>query len=86
MTRMTGRAMIEDKDYAGLLYATPSYLDGFARILDIGGTLDDYNYSATPEDSDRIAFLADWHAVASDFRKAVAETAKRFGLPSPGSR
>lgn len=32
-------------DQFGLLYATPSFLEGVARAIDIGDTLTEYNYS-----------------------------------------
>jgi len=34
--------------YTDLLYARPSFLEGMARVADIGGTLQVYNESPTP--------------------------------------
>ena len=45
------------------LFSPPSVLSGVARILDLGGTFDEYNDSTTTEESDILAVLADWVAV-----------------------
>jgi hypothetical protein len=58
-------------DFAGLLYSQPSMLEGFARVLDIGGVFDDYNESPTPTETDRLAMLSDWYAVSFDLERAV---------------
>ncbi len=50
------------------LFARPSFLEGFARIVDLGGTLSAYNTSSTPEQADTAALVADVRAVAEDIR------------------
>jgi|SwirhisoilCB1_FD_contig_21_24546325_length_437_multi_4_in_0_out_0_1 hypothetical protein len=54
--------------FTDLLFAHPSILEGLARILDLGGTLNEYNQSATPEEADLVALRSDWEAIGSDFR------------------
>jgi len=44
----------------------PSFLEGFARIFDFGGSLSDYNYSLTDVQADRCALRSDWRNVGID--------------------
>lgn len=62
------------------LFAQPSFLSGAARVIDLGGTFDDYNRSRTPDAADMRAMYADWRAVgegifraAEDLKKAPAQ-------------
>ncbi|MDY6785229.1 MAG: hypothetical protein SW833_22230 [Cyanobacteriota bacterium] len=50
------------------LYARPSLLEGIARLLDIGGTLSEYN---TSEQADALAIYSDWLVVGDDLRKVL---------------
>ncbi len=59
-----------------LLYALPSFWEGIARVWDIGGTLDEYNRSLTPQQADRLALRSDWIAVGEDLRAALIQAAK----------
>jgi hypothetical protein len=61
------------------LFSTPNFWKGVARIIDLFGTLDTYNVSATPEEADKQAFLADWECLSSDAQAAYGELLKRFG-------
>ena len=53
------------------LFSNPSLLSGMARVLDLGGTLNEYNVSATAEQADRLAIKSDWAIVGADIMKAV---------------
>lgn len=53
------------------LFARPSFLEGVARIMDFGNTLNTYNISATPAEADNRAISADWQAVGNDLRRAI---------------
>lgn len=55
------------------LFARPSFLGGMARVLDIGGTQQEYNYSLSGEQADRIALEQDWRAVYGDWAAAVPQ-------------
>ncbi len=66
-------------DYTGLLYASPSLRDGFAHVLDVGGTFDDYNYGDSDSDSDEVAIAADWYAVGADLDHAIGRYAASVG-------
>ena len=48
----------------GLLFATPSYLEGFARVLDLGDTFTEYNTSPDAAEADFLALRSDWRAIA----------------------
>jgi hypothetical protein len=60
------------------LFARPSFAEGFARALDIGCTLDEYNKSSTFQLADLIAMAADWRAVGEDIRAAGLEECRRL--------
>jgi len=59
-----------------MLFARPSFISGFARVLDIGGTFNAYNQSATPEEADRRAIQSDWLAVGQDMWRAIETVTK----------
>ena len=52
------------------LFAMPSFAEGFARVLDIGGEFDDYNFAETPEETDANAMYADFRAVGEELMAA----------------
>lgn len=51
----------------------PSVAAGIARVFDLWGAFDYYNYSSSPEEADAKAMFGDWYAVGQDLRKAEAE-------------
>ena len=55
------------------LFARASFWEGIARLIDFGGTLDEYNKALTPEQADRIALEQDWIAVGKDLQWAMDE-------------
>lgn len=59
-------------NYSYFLFARPSFLEGIARILDFGNTLNEYNQSNSPEQADTLAISADWRAIGSDIQAALA--------------
>ena len=56
---------------SGRLFAVPSFLTGFARVLDIGATFTEYNTDDDPQETDRKAMMSDWHAVGDDLADAI---------------
>jgi len=48
------------------LFARPSALSGAGRVIDLMGTFDRYNVSASPEEADARAIFSDWLAVGRD--------------------
>jgi len=61
------------------LFARPSFVEGMARTLDIGGTLQEYNGSSGGEEADTRAFEMDVRAIGNDFRKALETFAAKQG-------
>lgn len=53
------------------LFAEPSFLEGMARTLDLGNTLQKYNSSDTEEEADSEALKNDWRAVGEDIRSSI---------------
>jgi hypothetical protein len=53
-------------------FAMPSFLSGIGRSLDIGGRFDEYNFAATPEETDAIAIYTDFRAVGHDLMSAYS--------------
>lgn len=61
--------------YSDILFSEPSFLEGIARVLDLGNTLTEYNNSLTPEQADYIAAAADWTTVGNDLHAAMKDEA-----------
>lgn len=57
-------------DYSDILFARPSFIEGVARSVDLGGTLQEYNYSRNGEAADRRALSTDFRAIGRDIRQA----------------
>ena len=55
----------------GRLFARPSFWEGYARAIDIGGTLNEYNQNKTPEEADTAAIRSDWQAVGDSIEFAL---------------
>ncbi len=53
------------------LVACPSFLEGMARLADLGGTLNEYNYSSDGEAADSIAIWSDWAMTGQDIYEAM---------------
>lgn len=55
------------------LFAMPSFLNGFARVLDLGGTFDMYNEDETTVEADYRALSSDWKQVGEDIYIAMED-------------
>jgi hypothetical protein len=53
------------------LFTNPSFAKGTARIGDIFGTLDEYNYEHTEEEAGTKALAKDWSLVGNDIDQAI---------------
>lgn len=53
------------------LFASPSFMKGAARIADLFGYLDDYNYKPTGKKVDTEALKRDWNIVGLDIFEAI---------------
>jgi hypothetical protein len=56
---------------SNFLFARPSFWEGVARIVDMGGTFQVYNTSRDGTDADRRALQSDWEAVGQDMWTAI---------------
>lgn len=65
-------------EHTMFLFARPSLLEGIARIVDIGGTLNAYNTALTGSQADGLAMQTDVAALREDL--AAARVALRRGL------
>jgi len=63
--------IISKKTGTFYLFSEPSFIEGFARIIDMGGNLDTYQYSKTDEESDCLAIKNDWIQVGEDLESAI---------------
>jgi hypothetical protein len=64
------------------LFATPSWLSGAARSLDLAGAFDEYNESPTGEMADANALWCDWRIVGESIFDAI----KAFRREPPRSQ
>ncbi|MFA7421954.1 MAG: hypothetical protein WCZ90_19885 [Melioribacteraceae bacterium] len=55
----------------------PSFLDGFARVLDLSGSLNIYNDSQCEEEADIKALRSDWEAIGKDLGAAIESEKQR---------
>jgi hypothetical protein len=65
----------------GKLFAEPSFVEGVSRVLDVGGTMQEYNTSETENEADIEALKNDWRAVGED----LAFSIKRYEQKLPKS-
>ena len=67
-----------NKRYIGTdsLFVTPTFLSGAARVLDLGGTFDEYNGNTTPDEADAEALWSDWAVIGEDMQLAIEEVTK----------
>lgn len=59
-----------------VLFARPSFMEGVARIMDLTGTLSEYNVSETPQEADYNALWADWCSVGIDLSEGMNQHAQ----------
>lgn len=53
------------------LFVRPSVFRGFARTLDLVGSLDSYNWAGSGQEADALAALVDWSLVGTDLEAAM---------------
>ncbi len=53
------------------LYARPSFLEGWARVGDLGNSMTEFNSVDTPAEADQLALASDWAATGSHVRDAI---------------
>lgn len=55
------------------LFASPSFISGWAAMLDFAGALNVYNESRNGQEADARALASDWAVVGNDIQKAANE-------------
>ena len=55
------------------LFANPSFASGAARVIDLWGQFDDYNFSPSPQEADAAAIASDWIVVGQDICDAMEQ-------------
>jgi hypothetical protein len=58
---------------SSFLFATPTWLEGVGRLVDLGNFLTQYNVTNPPVDPDARALGQDWRAVGDQLRFAIAD-------------
>jgi hypothetical protein len=53
------------------LVATPSWLSGAGRVLDLGGQFDEYNDSPSIEAADAKALFSDWRSIGESIMSVL---------------
>jgi len=66
----------------GKLFAKPSFIEGMSRLLDLGGTLQEYNSSESEQKADIKEIKNDWRAVGDDLRFSVSSYEQNFAKQS----
>lgn len=59
------------------LFVRPSLFRGFARTLDLVGSLDSYNWAGTGQEADALAAYLDWSLVGDDLAAAMKAFAEK---------
>lgn len=57
--------------FSNILFSTPNFLKGAARVWDLFGVLDTYNTSSTEQEADNKAIYADWVTIGNDIRNSI---------------
>jgi hypothetical protein len=55
------------------LFGSASFLEGAGRVMDLGGSFDEYNRVGTSEQVDALMLCLDWLAIGEDLRSSIRE-------------
>lgn len=69
----------------GFLYALPSFLSGYGRVLDLFGGFDEYCRSRDEGAADSRAMYADWRIVGQDIYAAAIRPSMNAKQPPTSS-
>jgi hypothetical protein len=58
------------------LFAGFGFFEGMGRVVDLTGTMVDYNGSPTINEADNRALNSDWQAISDDFKNVLNGYAK----------
>ena len=68
------------------LFARPSFVGGAARVLDLFGTLQEYNRSLTPDIADQRAMFNDFRAIGVDLEQVMKRYEKAIAGDTRGKK
>ena len=68
---------------SSVLGADPSSIEGIARLLDIGNTLQAYNDSDTGQNADHKALKHDWQMIGDDIRYSISRYERGQNVTKP---
>ena len=71
-----------NKTSSDFFFATPTFISGAARVLDLYGVYDAYNSSSTSYEADFKAILSDWSVVGQDIFSAMKQFESSVPLSS----
>ena len=57
------------------LFARPTFISGIGAIIDLGGTMEMFNESSSPEEADYLALKNDWCVIGKDISNAMSQFA-----------
>lgn len=57
--------------FSTILFAYPSFWEGWSRLADFGDTMTEFNLSPSGASADYYAMMADWRAVGEDFQTVI---------------
>lgn len=55
------------------IFSRSGFLSGMARVLDMGATLNEYNYTSTPEMADKLAIMSDFMDIGADMFTVIKQ-------------
>lgn len=73
MNYCTTGETVSDEIRSTYLFARPSFIEGFARMVDISNSLNTYNQSRNGQEADARATYEDWKAVGHDVRVSLEQ-------------
>ena len=64
---------MSDEIRSNYLFARPSFVEGFGRMVDVANSLNTYNQSRNGSEADARAIHEDWKALGHDVRAALEQ-------------
>jgi hypothetical protein len=71
--KMNIEASLEQSYTFRLFKRMPSFLGGFAALIDLSPSEKKYNYDATVDEADLSALQSDWCAIGDDLYRAIKD-------------
>ncbi len=65
------------------LFSKPRSWHGVARLFDLAGQFDEYNYSLSDTEADTRATYSDWMRVGKDMEDAIKAVGRNYSTERP---